>query len=395
MKELKLDIGKGVKINNLYAYNIIVKRREKGYTLETDKEKFGPYLKVFFERSAKHNNDTFITCYNLDKSVIYRMGLYGLEVSEVIDTSMQASKMLNKMFNKDGKIEIEGCTLLGVENGYSVFVDESDNKFFVVNNKETVTSIEGYEKFETYKELVNYYKTKGIKVYDQEIARLSKDAFFIDFNGLKQIVKDFKFENISHSLQYSLKGARPFDENVIDFDFLVEELKEDNKIIKIKKIKLKNDINFEKELNENGFYRIDNGTRNVDFNYFIKNNPKQYKQLCAEFEEKYYEMLATVTIEDGAKQNIKKFLKADFRTLTLKFAKEDKQCFTLEMFEILLKDISDMDHYGSLWYWGRNGLTARWLKIVSPDTYNELWNKCENAFLENKQMLIEVFGDSQ
>ena len=381
MKELKLEIGKAVRINNQYAHKIVVRHKEAGYYIETDRDKFGPYLRMFFEKSPKHNDDTFITCYNLDQSAIYRVGIYGLEVADVIDTSVQASKMLNKLFKKE--VEMEGCTLLGTQNGYSVFMD-SNEEFFVVNNNESIKPVEEYEKFKTYKDLVSYYKSKDIKLYNDVMMRLSKDASFIDLNAAKQIIKGLKFENASTSLQGCLKAGLPYRDSFVDFVFFMEE-----NIVKIKKVLLNNNKHYETELNEKGFYRIDHAMASVDYGRFIRNNPEQYKQLTDLCREKYYEMLSSVEIDESAKQRLKLLLKGNVLKITLKLAKQNGT-FTPEMFEIVLKDIIDEDRIMLCNFMGE--ANSRWLKIVSPEVYNELWNICENAFYENVKMLNDIYG---
>jgi len=395
MKELKLEIGKRAKLNNQYSYELNILHIEEGYYIVVDKQKLGPYFKVLFEKDARHNNDMFITGYNLDKSIVYRVGLYGLEVVDTIDTSLEASKMLNKMFKQE--IKIDGCALLGVENGYSIFVDESDSKFFMVNNGEGIKSVDEYQKFDTYMQLVKYYRAKGIRVYDDLIERYSKDSTFMDFEGLVQIIKGLRFEDFSAEMQGYIENGYPFNKFMLDYsgsEFLIDKLKDAGKLSKIKKIHLKNNENYEKELNEEGFYCIGVLNNVATLMYFAKRHSEKYQELLNIFENRYYEILSTIQINENALELVRQFSKSSVASSVLKLEKADNDSLTVDMFEEILKGMYDNAKIYS-YPWSRNALSARWLKCVSHDIHNELWKRCEEVFIVNKKWTSGEFDDTE
>jgi len=396
MKEVKLEVGQGARLKNQYQHNIVLLHQQDGYYIGADNQRFGPYFKLFFEKSSKHNDDIFITGYNLDKSTIYRVGIYGIEVADVVDTSVRASKMLNKIIKEE--IKIEGCTLLGVERGYSVFLD-ADNKVFIVNNEEEIKPVEQYEKFDTFKELVKFYRAKGILVYDDEIERLSKDSIFADINGLEDIIKELTIEDLPTSMQGRVKAGYPYDNELYGCNskFLVDKLKEKGKIKKVKKIFIKNDKTYEQQLNDNGYYIISVNNKISDLIYFSKRHEQEYARVCEAFKRQYYKILSNTEIDENTLKAVKDLLKMDptryiGRTLICNYEQ-----FTIETFEIILdkmiREYNDTNGRYTTIRWIFELATAEWLKIVSPEIYSELWKKSEEAFNDYKDAYNNRYGN--
>ena len=122
MKEVKLEFGKFITLKTQYRYNINIVRIQSGYYLAVDKQKFGPYLKVMVEKSSKHGNDIFVACGSLDSTIIYRAGVYGIEVAEIIDTTKQVEyiEKLNKQAKLFSDAEYGSCIVSDIESSYSI-----------------------------------------------------------------------------------------------------------------------------------------------------------------------------------------------------------------------------------------------------------------------------------
>lgn len=389
MKEIKLEIGKFTTLKTQYGYNINIVRINKGYYMAVGKKNYGPYLKVMIDKSDKHANDIFIACGSLDNTTIYRAGIYGIETAEIIDTTKQASKIFNKVLDLQPKAkEIEGCALLGVEKGYAAYVDEN-NKFFLVRIDDSVKPVDENKRFDTYRDMITYYRENGIKVYNEKYEKLSKDTLFVDVVALENFLRDITFEQLPKRIQSDIEIGCVFTESDFDHDFMLKEMYEAEKCKIVKNVYINNNPEYEKQLNEQGYYSNGSVKTANNLNVLKRRNGEIYNRLYATFENRYYELLAKYPDKNIHCLNFsKKIFENIYKYIDSKFHYFQSEVFDEAEFDrILLKAAYMVNEYKDILPYGlRQRVNSKWLKAINPAVYDELWEFCEKCFNEQKNL---------
>lgn len=195
MKEIKLEINKAGSLKNQYNVSIKIGRTTKGYFIVTENNKYGPFEKVFIEKE----DDVILIGSNQNESKLYRLCEDGLilEKKETID-----------LFSK--KQEFESCRLLGQVNAYSIFFDDTNGKFFAVNNLTSIKQLSEYPKFDSYESLLNYYATNNISLNDKDIRSLvnKMKKIFIKIEDLIEISNNLSIDKIDEDILFDIVANR-------------------------------------------------------------------------------------------------------------------------------------------------------------------------------------------
>ena len=161
MKEINLDISKAVIIKTKYNYAIKIGRGNAGYFILSNNSKKGPFYRVF----------------------IYKENIIGIFQNLKYIYKIEPQNFVLSQKEEIGVINFDNCRKLGEVNDYIVFIDDSIDKFFIVNKNTYLPTSEDFPKFDDYDDLLDYYRDKKIYLDNRELqicARKMK-RFFIDF----------------------------------------------------------------------------------------------------------------------------------------------------------------------------------------------------------------------
>lgn len=269
MKEIFVDVNKQMNIGNAYKNKLTISRTKEGYFVESDKEKLGPYLKVYTDSSAQFNYDVFVFGCNPDKIDVYRNGVYGLEETDQMDTTAQLAKTMQQVYGKNNMKKMSMPKIEGAEFvcesfryeyvGYSKVMGASqykkitdrnkvraiyrtnDGQLFLVDLGERVKPLEKYQKFDSFEEmnwrLSNEKVDYGIAQSDRKklksaitpiFGKLMKNYSAEEVEGILQAIKDhLGLESYrSGSVKLEFEDSGKF--RIVDLDKLYEGVKRPN-----------------------------------------------------------------------------------------------------------------------------------------------------------------------
>lgn len=272
--EINLENGKRKYFKEKYGTSVTISKEEDNYYVICDKVRHGPFAKIAVERVGKgESKDILLITINPGKTDFYRIQYDGLKLLDSEDWNYELSVGLIQKVSNDEEILKQDPTCISLKkvSGYSIFVDKND-KFFAVNNTEKAQSIESYPHFDSYMDLVRYYRGKYcIKLHHSDIRYLTdKNADFINIDEIKALIDDLKEDDLSKEtkdfvklLEHKRKVDIEYARNILQYEIINNSYIEQvwaNVIIKkahikeIKKYRLSSDL--KKDLEKKGYIHL-------------------------------------------------------------------------------------------------------------------------------------------
>lgn len=212
MNEIKLNVGKAVKLNNPFNHEIKIGCSQKGYYIYINGQKSGPFYNIFLEKSL--DGDKVLIGYTPSKSVFFRINEKGITSAEKADVEIydlqSNATVVNSLIADANKEKLKDtCTLLGGVDTYSIYLD-SNNMFFAVDNLEPLKPLDQYPKYDEYDDLLEHHKKLGVSLYSKKIDDLANKIKrkFINFIDLHYYINNLKVEDLQDSLLIDIAADR-------------------------------------------------------------------------------------------------------------------------------------------------------------------------------------------
>lgn len=204
MKEIILQDKARKLFKDQYEEYLTIEKIDNNYYFSVQNKKYGPFMKIFLEKSRKMNGDIFIQGVNLAETTFYRMGINGLEEVEKVDTSNFVEEAIKEHVTNR---EFEACKKLGVVDNYGIYKDAL-NRVFAVDFSQPIKPLNKYKKFDSYAELFYTGYLVGLNLYDQDIAKKS------DSKGINRFISQLR---INLASKWKAEGLKERAEIVLPY----------------------------------------------------------------------------------------------------------------------------------------------------------------------------------
>lgn len=200
MKEIILDNGKALLLKNKYEMNVKIGKRDNSYYIIHNSKARGPFKKILLDSA---NAENVIIGYNDEERKFYSIDSTGLKLIK--------KEKINLDEETNHTINLDNCTLVSTIDSYSIYINENTGKLFVIDTKGKKNTLSTYKEFDTYEDLINYYKQNyDISLFGIEArAVLSKEAhLLIKFKDLYSSTIQLKPDDLSEDILFDILTDR-------------------------------------------------------------------------------------------------------------------------------------------------------------------------------------------
>lgn len=203
MKELKIELNKSGRLKNKYDSVIKIGRNSKGCFIVAEEIKAGPFERIFIDRNDK--GEELIVGYTPTETTYFRVNPKGINLDKQVKISIE--ELTN---TKKQEVSFEGCDLLGEANGHSIFFNKEEGVFFAVNTLKETKNISEYSKFDSYEELIDFYKSRGIDIHSKEIQTKANTykKVLVNFDKLYEYIDNLHVEDLSDEILFDIVTGR-------------------------------------------------------------------------------------------------------------------------------------------------------------------------------------------